>query len=62
MRHWQADHLRCRDPGLDRGLFLSRSDLGIRVKIHPAYIPWPATYGGSWLHLAAREDQVPTAE
>jgi hypothetical protein len=28
-------------------------DLGKRFKIHPAYIPRPAAYGGIWLRLAA---------
>ena len=60
MRHWQPDRSTIKGPGIRQALFLSHSDLRKCVKIHPAYIPRPATYGGSWLHLAAAEGQVTT--
>jgi len=34
--------------------------LGKRFKIHPAYIPRPATDGGCWLHPAAVGDESAT--
>ena len=48
--------------GIRRNPFLSHSDLGKRAKIHPAYIPRPATCDGIWLHLAAGKDQVRTGK
>jgi hypothetical protein len=52
MRHWQPDRSTMQEARY------SRSGLWKCVKIHPAYIPRPATYGGTWLHLAAAEDPV----
>ena len=60
MRHWRLADLSCKGPGIRRASFLLHSDLRKCTKIHPAYIPRPATYGGSWLHLTAAEDQVTT--
>ena len=56
MQHWP---LTVYMQGLVFGgtLLLSAVDLGKRSKIHPAYIPRPATNGGSWLHLAAVSDE-----
>ena len=56
------------EPGADGGPRRSaaeppcfpRVDLGKRFKVHPAYIPRPATNGGSWLHLAAVSDEPKT--
>ena len=39
---------------------LQQVDLGKRFKIHPAYIPRPATSSGSRLHLAAVDDEPRT--
>jgi hypothetical protein len=61
MRHWQPDRSTMQGAWYPPGpLSFSRSGLQKCVKIHPVYIPRPATYGGTWLHLAAAEDQVTT--
>jgi len=50
--------LRRKGPVIGGTLLFSLAGLGQRIKIHPAYIPRAAAYGGDWLHLAARADDV----
>jgi hypothetical protein len=61
MKHWPPDRSTMQGSRFRRGpLLFSGVDLGERFKVHPAYIPRPATDGGSWLHLAALGDEPRT--
>jgi hypothetical protein len=61
MKHWPPDRSTMQGSCFRAGPFcFPRVDLGKRFKIHPAYIPRPATDGGCWLHLAAVGDESAT--
>jgi hypothetical protein len=61
MKHWPPDRSTMQEPRFRRdSSVFPEADLGKRFQIHPAYIPRPATNGGSRLHLAAVGDE-PTA-
>jgi hypothetical protein len=61
MKHWPPDRSTMQRVSFSAGLFcFPWVDLGKRFKIHPAYIPRPATNGGSRLHLAAVGDEPTT--
>ena len=61
MKHWPSDRSTMEGPRFRRGPFcFPKADLGKRLKVHPAYIPRPATNDGSRLHLAAVGDERAT--
>jgi hypothetical protein len=57
MKHWPSERSTIQGSRFRRGLSVLWVDLGKRFKIHPAYIPRPATDSGGRLHLAAVRDQ-----